>query len=122
MKMLNKIKKDAFAAYVKADKMLARLLGSVLAVFGSTIVAHAESAGSSGGGAWDSIVAWINNNTSGLKAVAFALIGLSLIASIICLVIGANQGMSKVKNWLIGLCVAVVILTFGEGFLYSLAG
>lgn len=122
MKMLNKIKKDAFAAYVKADKMLARLLGSVLAVFGSTIVAHAESAGSSGGGAWSSIVAWINNNAAGLKTVAYALIGLCLICAVICMVVGANQGMSKVKNWLIGLCVAVVILVFGQGFLDSLAG
>lgn len=121
MKYLEKIRAKLctkiISLSVRKDKMLARALGAMITVFSTTIVASAESGG---GGAWSSIVSWLNTNKSGLELVAKALIALCLIGAVICIAIGGSQGMSKVKNWLIGLCVAVVLLVFGQSFLDSL--
>lgn len=110
--MIKKIQKALYIVYAKMDKMLARALGALMCTASATIVAYADDGG---GGAWSSIVSWLNTNKSGLEYVAKALIGVCLVAAVIC-----SQGMSKVKNWLIGLAVAVILLVFGQSFLDSL--
>ena len=115
--MIKKIQKALYIVYAKMDKMLARALGALMCTASATIVAYADDGG---GGAWSSIVSWLNTNKSGLEYVAKALIGVCLVAAVICIAIGGSQGMSKVKNWLIGLAVAVILLVFGQSFLDSL--
>lgn len=115
--MIKKIQKALYTVYAKMDKMLARALGALMCTASATIVAYADDGS---GGAWSSIVSWLNTNKSGLEYVAKALIGVCLVAAVICIAIGGSQGMSKVKNWLIGLAVAVILLVFGQSFLDSL--
>ncbi len=121
---MKKVKKKARRAYLAVrnhvDKLAAKALGVITVSMGTSIAASASSSNSNTTTAWESIVSWINNNASNLKTVAYALIGLCLVAAAICMAIGGTQGMGKVKNWLIGLCVAVLILVFGASLLSSL--
>ena len=57
--MIKKIQKALYIVYAKMDKMLARALGALMCTASATIVAYADDGG---GGAWSSIVSWLNTN------------------------------------------------------------
>lgn len=116
--MLKKIKSIGTSVMLKASKISARVMGCVIASLSTMIVAYADNEGTAG--AWSSLVNWVNNNRAGLETLTKALIGLCLVAAVICIAVGGSQGLSKVKNWLIGIGIAVAILVFGQAFLDSL--
>ena len=119
MKVIQKVKEKSCKMFLNIKNTTAKFTGIAMGLIMSTIMAHAE-AETGTGGVWNGIANWINNNATGLKIVCYSLIGLCVIAAALMIAINGSQGLSKVKNWLIGLVVAVVILVFGATFIDSL--
>lgn len=122
MKVIQSVKEKCCEMLWNAKSKAAATAGAAIGMIASTTVAYASNgAESSTGGIWGNIAAWINNNAEGLKIVCYALIGLCVVAAVILIALNGSQGLSKVKNWLIGLAVAVLILVFGQAFIDSIS-
>ncbi len=123
MRIIQSVNGKCCEALWRAKSTAAKTAGTAIGMSASTIAAYAASDGaeSSTGGIWSSIAAWINTNAEGLKIVCYALIALCVVAAVILIALNGSQGLSKVKNWLIGLAVAVLILVFGQSFIDSIS-
>lgn len=113
--------KPIFSVKAKTEKLAAKALGVITAAMSMTVNACASTTDTSGGGVWSSVSSWINTNADGLKTVANALILLCIVAAAIMIVVAGSHGLEKVKGWLIGIVVAVILLTFGSAFLSTLS-
>lgn len=69
----------------------------------------------------ENIISWIENIRTMAQTVGYSIAGLCVICLAIMIIAGGSQGMSKGKNWALGIILGVCLLSFGVGLIATLS-